>query len=106
MKPELDDASRRDRIIAALLRRGTWCASFLIAAGMLWSMAWPSVAVRAGLDGYGLMRGGVALFILLPVARVAVMLAVFVRERDRAYTLISALVLAVIATGLAIGLLL
>jgi uncharacterized membrane protein len=46
----------------------------------------------------------VALFILLPVARVALMLATFLHERDYAYTAISALVLVIIATGIAIGL--
>jgi uncharacterized membrane protein len=45
------------------------------------------------------VKAGVAVFILLPVARVALMLTLFLRERDYAYTVIAALVLAIIAAG-------
>ena len=54
------------------------------------------------LSGYDVMKAGVAAFILLPVARVALMLIIFLRERDYLYMAISALVLAIIATGLLI----
>jgi uncharacterized membrane protein len=42
--------------------------------------------------------------VLLPVARVALMLAIFLRDRDYAYMVISALVLAIIGAGILIGL--
>lgn len=45
------------------------------------------------------MKAGVAVFIFLPVARVALMLAIFLRERDYVYTVTAALVLAIIAAG-------
>ncbi|MDM4501851.1 DUF1634 domain-containing protein [Klebsiella oxytoca] len=44
------------------------------------------------------------MFILLPVARVALMLTIFLRERDYAYVVIAALVLAIIAAGVTIEL--
>jgi uncharacterized membrane protein len=47
---------------------------------------------------------GVALFIVLPAARVALMLLIFLRERDYAFSLISALVLTIIAAGFLLGL--
>jgi uncharacterized membrane protein len=52
------------------------------------------------LNGYDLVKAGVAMFILLPIARVMVMLIIFLYERDYAYTLIATLVLAIIATGM------
>ena len=50
----------------------------------------------AGLD---VVKVGVGVFILLPVARVVLMLAIFLRERDYIYAVIAALVLAIIAVG-------
>ncbi len=99
MKPAADTVERRDRIIASLLRHGTWLASALIAIGMaLAAFAPPPIA----LDSPGLVRAGVATFILLPIARVGLMLTIFLRERDYVYALIAALVLAIVATGVVI----
>ncbi|WP_447921620.1 DUF1634 domain-containing protein [Achromobacter aegrifaciens] len=100
MTPAADRQARRDRIIAGLLWYGTWIASALIAAGMALDLIAPDAALR----GHELVKVGVALFILLPVARVALMLAIFLRERDYAYTGISALVLLIIAAGVVSGL--
>lgn len=91
MKPATDNDERRERMIAALLWYGTWLASALIAVGMV-------------LDGYDIVKAGVALFICLPIARVALMLVTFLRERDYAYVAISALVLAIIGAGVVAGL--
>ena len=96
---------RRDQIIAALLWYGTWCASALIAIGMLLEMREHSAdSLGFGLSGRSLMTAGVALFILLPVGRVALMLAVFLYERDYLYAIISSLVLLIIAAGVVMGL--
>ncbi len=96
-----DWQARRDRLIAGLLWHGTWLACALIAAGMAFDFLAPGNAISRGPE---LVKAGVALFILLPVARVALMLAMFLRERDYAYTAISALVLLVIAAGVVSGL--
>jgi uncharacterized membrane protein len=105
MKAATDGQARRDRGIAALLRYGTWAASACIAIGMAMDFLLPQGGLP-GLEqaGYRFVQAGVALFILLPVARVALMLALFLRERDYAYTAISALVLLIIAAGVLSGL--
>ncbi|MDR3100401.1 MAG: DUF1634 domain-containing protein [Paraburkholderia sp.] len=100
MKAEAGHFERRDQIIAGLLWYGTWFASALIAAGVFLTAVGPLRALPAfPLTGYDVMKAGVAVFILLPVARVALMLTIFLRERDYVYTVIAALVLAIIAAG-------
>ena len=105
MKPVTDDYERHEQIIAALLWYGTWLASAVIAAGMALSALQQLEGLPGfSLSGHDLVKAGVALFILLPVARVTLMLAIFLRERDYAYMVISALVLAIICAGILIGL--
>lgn len=105
MKAMTDDYERHEQIIAALLWYGTWLASAVIAAGMALSALQQLEGLPGfGLSGHDLVKAGVALFILLPVARVTLMLAIFLRERDYAYMVIAALVLAIIGAGILIGL--
>jgi len=86
--------------IATLLHYGTWFASTLIGAGLLaqWLWAAPPWSLAA-------VQAGIAVFIALPVLRVALMLALFLRERDRLYSALACAVLAIIGAGLAVGLL-
>jgi len=91
MKLATDNYERREQTIAALLWYGTWLASAVIGLGMV-------------LGVYDIVKAGVALFICLPIARVGLMLAIFLRERDYAYVAISALVLAIIGVGVLAGL--
>jgi len=79
-----------DRVLARFFQCGTWAACVLTGAGLV-------IGTKA-------LAAGVALFILLPVLRVVVMLAVFARQRNYVYVTIAATVLAVIAAGCAIGL--
>jgi uncharacterized membrane protein len=105
MKPTADGVTHRDRIIAGLLWYGTWLASALIAAGMtLHALQRFTGPLALGLSRHAFVTAGVAVFILLPVARVALMLIIFLRERDYAYSAISAFVLAIIAAGITFGL--
>jgi len=103
MKLQTDFFGRRDRVIAGLLGYGTWLGSVLIAAGLLLTAIGPLPPLPAllalPLNGYDAMKAGVAVFIFLPVARVALMLTIFLHERDYLYTLIAAVVLAIIAAG-------
>ncbi|WP_321795768.1 DUF1634 domain-containing protein [Caballeronia sp. J97] len=78
-----------DRLLAAFLQCGTWTACAMIGAGLIF--------------GSNALTAGVALFILLPVLRVVLMLAVFARQRNYLYVTIAATVLAVIAAGCVIG---
>ena len=91
MKPMAGNYERREQVIAGLLWYGTWLASAVIAFGMV-------------LGSYDIVKAGVALFICLPIARVALMLVIFLRERDYTYVAISALVLAIIGAGVVAGL--
>ncbi|MFD4840656.1 DUF1634 domain-containing protein [Achromobacter sp. NPDC058515] len=103
MKPGSDNVDRTEQVIAGLLWHGTWFACALVAAGVLLTAAAPFAAALAlPWSGYDVVKAGVAMFILLPVARVALMLAIFLRERDYVYTAIAGLVLAIIAVGVAI----
>lgn len=103
MKPVANNPERRDQIIAGLLWYGTWSATALIAIGVFLSIFEPfQSALVLPMSGYNAVKAGIAVFILLPVARVALMLAIFLRERDYVYVAIAALVLAIIAAGVVI----
>lgn len=96
---------RHERLIARLLWNGTWLASAIIAAGLaLDFLHRAGVALLPGLNGFDVVKVGIAVFILLPIARVSLMLALFLRERDYAYMAISALVLLIIGVGFFVGL--
>ncbi|WP_054309689.1 DUF1634 domain-containing protein [Mesorhizobium sp. 1M-11] len=100
MKPAADHFEKRDQIIAGLLWYGTWLACSLIAFGILMAAIEPlQTSLALPWTGLDVVKVGVAVFILLPVARVALMLAIFLRERDYIYAVIAALVLAIIAVG-------
>ncbi len=80
--------------IARLYLYGTWLASILIAAGIFLTLMEPihPLSVTA-LKGDSLTKLGIGVFILMPITRVLLMLWTFLRERDRIYTVISAMVL-------------
>ena len=80
-----------ERLLATLLQAGTWLASAVIALGLI-------------LPRTSLCLGGIALLISLPVLRIGVMLAAFVRRRDSHFAIIAGLVLAIIALGVVVGL--
>ena len=77
-----------------------WLASAVIGA----ELATECHDHHDGLERADLVKAGVALFILLPVSRVALMFFLFLRERDPAYMAISALVLAILGAGFLAGL--
>jgi uncharacterized membrane protein len=76
--------------LARMLSIGTWLASAVIAAGLLGG-------------GSSAVTIGVALFILLPVARLLLLLWTFLRERDYRFGALAAFVLAVITLGVVLG---
>ena len=87
--------SKTEGLLADLLRYGTWLASGLIGSGLAMSLV--------GLSGAQVVAAGVVLFISLPVLRVLVMLAVFMRDRDYRLALVAAIVLMTMVAGFAIG---
>lgn len=80
-----------ERQLAALLSGGTGLASVVLAAGFLAALHWPL--------GTAVETAGVALFILLPVLRVALMLVGFALRREPVFAALAGAVLAIIAVG-------
>ena len=87
--------SKTEGLLAGLLRYGTWLASAVIGLGLALSLV--------GLSGAQVVAVGVVLFIALPVLRVLVLLAVFLRDRDYRLAIVAALVLMTFVAGFAIG---
>ena len=85
-----------ENLLAKLLHYGTLAASGIIALGL-------ALSVAAGPLGMGVAAAGIALFILLPALRVAVMLVFFLRARDYRYGAIAALVLLIISISFFVG---
>jgi uncharacterized membrane protein len=116
------DETVAERIVGAVLRTGVMAAAVVTAAGGALFLARHgndpvAYAVFAGEPESlrslgGIARGavnlhpewiiaaGLLLLIATPITRVAVLMGVFVRERDRLYVAISAIVLAVLLVGL------
>jgi uncharacterized membrane protein len=89
-----------ESLLAGVLSVGTWLASVVIVAGLVL----PSLPERTpSLTGSQVVNAGIGLFILLPVLRVLLMLAMFVRERDYKLAGAAALVLLIIFAGFATG---
>lgn len=86
---------RHEGLIALLLGWGTWLASAVIGTGL--------VMAYLGGGGFIIINAGIALFILLPVARVILMLALFAREKDYLYSAIAVVVLSIIIVGVVAG---
>jgi uncharacterized membrane protein len=59
-----------------------------------------AVRVAPALTGFGLLSLGVAVLIATPIVRVAILIVVFLRERDWLYTAISIFVLGVLLLSL------
>jgi uncharacterized membrane protein len=94
-----------DRWLAALLQYGTWIACAVIGAGLLLTAAAGAGMWQAKQAPWGtsLITAGVGLFVLLPIARVTLMLVIFARQRNRRYVAIAATVLTIIAAGCLLG---
>jgi hypothetical protein len=91
---------RLEALVARLLDHGTWIACLIIGIGILAALSGAEPAVRAG--SY-FIATGVALFIALPILRVALMAIVFLKERDYVFGAIATSVLLIIAFGTAVG---
>jgi uncharacterized membrane protein len=94
--------SSLERLLARVLSVGTWLGTAIIAAGLgLRCMAWGQVqSTQACMRMVSL---GIALFILLPVLRVALMAVAFIRMRDLVFTAMATAVLVIIGLAACIG---
>jgi hypothetical protein len=89
---------RIEAVLARALAVGTWLISAVIGAGLLLTFfpagmlyAWPVVTI------------GIGLFVLLPITRVILMLALFAGIREYKFAVVAALVLAIIFASFVIG---
>jgi uncharacterized membrane protein len=116
------DDKRLETIIGQLLRAGVLLsAAIVFAGGALYLVlhhaarasfrhfvaGGPDIRTVSGiahaaahLNSQGLMQAGLVLLILTPVARVAMAVAGFALERDRLYTVVSLIVLLILAFSL------
>ena len=102
MSTDLSGRPELDRLLAAVLHRGTWLGCGVIALGLAPQMAgWSGVA--STMMCTRIVTAGIALLIVLPVLRVFLMLVVFVRKRDFRFGVIAMLVLAIMLLGSALG---
>jgi uncharacterized membrane protein len=85
-----------ERILGSLLHYGTYIASLVIALGL-------ALALASSPAGSRIATAGIALFILLPVARVGTMLIFFLQTRDYRFSAIAALVLVIIVISYFVG---
>jgi uncharacterized membrane protein len=85
-----------EQFLSRLLRYGTYAASAVIAFGL-------AVAFDSNPLGSRIATAGIALFILLPVARVGAMLIFFLRTKDHRFSAIASLVLVIMVFGYFVG---
>lgn len=109
---EVEDVNR---IIYHTLRAGTIACAVLLIVALAYVAAsgapMPSRAVPVpdlliglgGLTPAAVLSVGLLLLILTPVARVALSVGYFAREKDRTYVLVTIIVLANLLVGLALG---
>lgn len=100
---EKPGAQKMELLLARLLYYGTWLASSCIALGLVVACLMPGSAQAAQAASMRAVTMGIALLILLPVSRVALMLSFFVQSRDYRLAVAAALVLAFILVGGCIG---
>jgi uncharacterized membrane protein len=102
---------RDEILVSATLRVGVALAALcsLAGAGLYFSghagdiaayATFHAVRVAPALTGFGLLSLGVAILIATPIVRVAILIVVFLRERDWLYTTVSAFVLGVLLLSL------
>jgi hypothetical protein len=96
---------RLEGMLAQLLNYGTWLSSSVTALGLALVEAEGHLGDSAlwGPSGTTIVTSGIALLIMLPVLRLALMLVVFLREQDYMFGMITAAVLTIIAFGTVLG---
>jgi uncharacterized membrane protein len=116
------DDRRLETIVGRLLRAGVLLAAAVVGAGGAlylvghhsdsanyrhFAAGGPAIQTLSGiihsasrLNGEGLMQIGLVLLILTPVARVAMLVVGFLLEKDRLYTVVSLIVLLILAFSL------
>jgi len=105
MKERPSGPAAMEKTLAHVLHYGTWLACILILFGfaVMWLDASRGHRDAASERSQHVIATGIGLFILLPVLRVAVMLVMFLKQRDYRFAGIAAVVLLVILVGYLLG---
>ncbi|PQV52480.1 DUF1634 domain-containing protein [Paraburkholderia sp. BL21I4N1] len=100
------ETKRLEGMLASLFHHGTWFSSAVITVGLALKLMDGHLAATASRlpSGTSVVTAGIALFIMLPVLRLAMMLFIFLRERDYMFSAITATVLTIIVLGTVLGL--
>lgn len=91
---------RTEDILGRLFTIGTGLGCLLIACGLVAGSMGSISAEHLGRD---LITAGIGTFVLLPTARVAMMIALFLRARDYLFAAVATAVLLTILTGCLAG---
>ena len=94
-----DQASGLEGMLAVLMRQGTRLAALVIGIGIAVALVGPATSFDRASLAMHIVSGGLLLVIVLPVTRVALMLAAFLISRDYAFAITAACVLLIIVLG-------
>ena len=96
---------RMEGILTGLLRYGALFASAWLACGMALGSLPDTIGFIhiPGAICHGCLAIGIILLIALPVLRVAIMMVIFLLEKDYHFAIISAAVLSIITLGFLLG---
>jgi hypothetical protein len=96
MRTSADSRAGIEKFLELLLQHGTYLASAVIAAGLGLMLASHPAGMR-------IATAGIALFILLPVARLSAMLIFFLRAREYRLGAAAALVISIVLLSYLFG---
>ncbi len=92
------EIERLERILGIVLRAGSLTSTAILALGLLLALAVPSLGAA-----HTIMRVGLLVLLLTPVARVVASVLEYVNERDWLFALLTFLVLVIILGSLLVG---
>ena len=94
--PETLETTRLDRILAATLRTSAYCSFALATVGLVLEfLKWAHADY--------ILRAAIIFLLITPALRIAVMVAVFFRNRELKYALIAFAVLAILIGSAMLG---
>ena len=96
MREEADE--RLERLIGHVLRAGVFTSASILTAGLLLSLAFPSLPA-----GQRVIRAGLLVLIATPVSRVVASVVQYTRSRDWLFSALTLFVLLIVLGSLVFG---
>lgn len=94
------EVDRLEHVVGRILRTGSWTSTAILAAGVVLTLAAPSFG-----PAHAIIRIGLLVLLLTPVARVVASVVEYANDRDWLFTLLTSLVLVIVVASLIVGLL-